>query len=73
MNVFLSNRNISALGLIIIGIIGLIFGHFAITIAAIFLIIIGIYSIIKKSFDSGIIAILLGIGIIIIFSAILFF
>lgn len=66
MNSFLSNRNASALILIIIGIIGLLFGHLALSIAAIFLIGFGIYNIIKKSFDAGIISILIGIGIIIV-------
>ncbi len=59
-----SDKILSAVVLLAIGIIGWIFGGFALTIAAIFLIITGIFNIAKKSYDAGVISILIGIGII---------
>lgn len=61
-----SDRGLSAIALIIIGVLGWIFGGFILMIAAIFLIIIGIINIAKKSYDAGIISILIGIVIIFI-------
>lgn len=58
-----SDRGLSAIVLIVIGVIGWLFGGFVLSIAAIFLIVVGIFNIAKKSFDAGIISILIGVGI----------
>jgi hypothetical protein len=62
-NIFINKSGAAAL-LIVVGLIGLIFGSFFLGIASIVLIILGIYNIYKKTFDSGVIILLIGIGLI---------
>ncbi len=64
MDKLLSGKNFSAIILIIIGIIGFLFGGMVLGIAAIALIIVGIYCFVKKEFGGGVLAILIGIAII---------
>ncbi len=61
-----SDKSLSAIVLIVIGVLGWIFGGLILMIAAIFLIIVGIFNITKKSYDAGIISILIGIAVIFI-------
>jgi hypothetical protein len=66
MTKIFSERTFTAIGLIIVGFVGFIFGPLALGIGALFAVLFGIFCLVTKKYDVGVITIMIGLAVIFI-------